>query len=68
MRLPSPLYAILDRSVSGGRDLPALLDAVLHAGEHGLDPALFHGAVLRNPAALPAIVSMLWRCSSAAVS
>lgn len=32
MRLPSPLYAILDRSVSGGRDLPALLDAVLAGG------------------------------------
>ncbi len=32
MRLPSPLYAILDRSVSGGRDLPGLLDAVLSGG------------------------------------
>ena len=33
MRLPSPLYAILDRSVvSGGRDLPALLEAVLAGG------------------------------------
>lgn len=32
MRLPSPLYAILDRSVSRGRDLPALLDAVLGGG------------------------------------
>ena len=32
MRLPSPLYAILDRSVSGGRELPALLDAVLGGG------------------------------------
>jgi thiamine-phosphate pyrophosphorylase len=30
--LPSPLYAILDRSVSGGRDLPALLGAVLAGG------------------------------------
>ncbi len=32
MRLPSPLYAILDRSVARGRDLPALLDAVLGGG------------------------------------
>jgi thiamine-phosphate diphosphorylase len=32
VRLPSPLYAILDRSVSGGRDLPGLLDAVLSGG------------------------------------
>lgn len=32
MRLPSPLYAILDRSVAGGRDLPALLEAVLAGG------------------------------------
>lgn len=32
MRLPSPLYAILDRSVSRGRDLPALLEAVLAGG------------------------------------
>lgn len=32
MRLPSPLYAILDRSVSAGRDLPSLLDAVLGGG------------------------------------
>ncbi len=32
MRLPSPLYAILDRSVARGRDLPALLDAVLAGG------------------------------------
>jgi murein L,D-transpeptidase YcbB/YkuD len=33
----------------------ALLNAVLRAGEHGLDPDQFHGAVLRNAAALPAI-------------
>ena len=32
MRLPSPLYAILDRSVARGRDLPWLLDAVLAGG------------------------------------
>jgi thiamine-phosphate pyrophosphorylase len=33
VRLPSPLYAILDRSVAaGGRDLPALLEAVLAGG------------------------------------
>ena len=32
MRLPSPLYAILDRSVAGGRDLPGLLEAVLAGG------------------------------------
>lgn len=32
MRLPSPLYAILDRSVAGGRDLPRLLEAVLAGG------------------------------------
>lgn len=32
MRLPSPLYAILDRSVARGRDLLALLDAVLAGG------------------------------------
>ena len=32
MRLPSPLYAILDQSVSAGRDLPGLLDAVLGGG------------------------------------
>ena len=32
MRLPSPLYAILDRSISAGRDLPTLLDAVLGGG------------------------------------
>lgn len=32
MRLPSPLYAILDRSASGGRALPDLLDAVLGGG------------------------------------
>lgn len=32
MRLPSPLYAILDRSLAGGRDLPRLLEAVLAGG------------------------------------
>jgi thiamine-phosphate diphosphorylase len=32
VRLPSPLYAILDQSVSAGRDLPGLLDAVLGGG------------------------------------
>ena len=32
MRLPSPLYAILDRSVAGDRDYPELLDAVLAGG------------------------------------
>jgi thiamine-phosphate diphosphorylase len=32
VRLPSPLYAILDRSVAGGRDLPGLLEAVLAGG------------------------------------
>jgi len=32
VRLPSPLYAILDRSVSRGRDLPGLLDSVLSGG------------------------------------
>jgi murein L,D-transpeptidase YcbB/YkuD len=33
----------------------ALLNAVLRAGEHGLDPDLFHGTLLRNAAGLPAI-------------
>jgi thiamine-phosphate pyrophosphorylase len=32
VRLPSPLYAILDRSVARGRDLPTLLEAVLAGG------------------------------------
>jgi thiamine-phosphate diphosphorylase len=32
VRLPSRLYAILDRSVAGGRDLPGLLEAVLAGG------------------------------------
>lgn len=32
MRLPSPLYAILDRSVARGRQLPELLEAVLAGG------------------------------------
>ena len=32
MRLPSPLYAILDRSVTRGRDLPNLLGAILTGG------------------------------------
>lgn len=32
MRLPSPLYAILDRSVALGRDLPGLLEAILAGG------------------------------------
>jgi len=32
VRLPSPLYAILDRSVSHGRDLPVLLEAILGGG------------------------------------
>ena len=32
MRLPSTLYAILDRSVSHGRDLPVLLEAILGGG------------------------------------
>jgi thiamine-phosphate pyrophosphorylase len=32
VRLPSPLYVILDRSVAGGRDLPDLLGAVLAGG------------------------------------
>lgn len=32
MRLPSPLYAILDPSVARGRDLPDLLEAVLGGG------------------------------------
>jgi murein L,D-transpeptidase YcbB/YkuD len=31
----------------------ALLSAVLRSGEHGLDPDLFHAALLRNAAALP---------------
>ncbi len=31
----------------------ALRNLVLRAGEHGLDPDLFHGALLGNPAALP---------------
>ena len=31
----------------------ALINAVLRSGEHGLDPDLFHGALLRNAAALP---------------
>ncbi|HKS88175.1 MAG TPA: L,D-transpeptidase family protein, partial [Stellaceae bacterium] len=30
----------------------ALLAAVMRAGEHGLDPGLFHAALLRTPAAL----------------
>src|SRR5579864_3756750 len=33
----------------------ALLNAVMRAGDHGLDPELFHGALLRNLAALPPI-------------
>jgi murein L,D-transpeptidase YcbB/YkuD len=33
----------------------ALLNAVRRAGEHGLDPDLFHGALLRNAAALSPI-------------
>jgi murein L,D-transpeptidase YcbB/YkuD len=33
----------------------ALLNAVLRAGDHGLDPDMFHAALLRNPAALPPI-------------
>jgi murein L,D-transpeptidase YcbB/YkuD len=33
----------------------ALINAVLRAGNHGLDPDLFHGALLRNAAALPPI-------------
>jgi len=32
VRLPSTLYAILDRSVSHGRDLPVLLEAILGGG------------------------------------
>ena len=32
MRLPSPLYAILDRSVARARELPELLEAVLAGG------------------------------------
>ncbi len=32
MRLPSPLYVILDRDSAGGRDLSALLDNVLAGG------------------------------------
>jgi thiamine-phosphate pyrophosphorylase len=32
VRLPSPLYAILDGSVSRGRDLPGLLNSVLAGG------------------------------------
>jgi thiamine-phosphate pyrophosphorylase len=32
VRLPSPLYAILDRSVAGGHGLPGLLDAILRGG------------------------------------
>jgi murein L,D-transpeptidase YcbB/YkuD len=37
------------------RQAEALLAAVWRAGEHGLDPELFHGALLRNPTALPPI-------------
>ena len=33
----------------------ALLGAVRRAGEHGLDPELFHAAALRDPSALPPI-------------
>jgi L,D-transpeptidase YcbB len=33
----------------------ALLDAIMAAGEQGLDPDLFHAALLRNPAALSPI-------------
>jgi thiamine-phosphate pyrophosphorylase len=32
VRLPSPLYAILDRSVARGRELPELLEAILAGG------------------------------------
>lgn len=32
MRLPSPLYVVLDRSASRGHDLPGLLDQVLLGG------------------------------------
>ena len=37
------------------RQAEALLGAVWRAGEHGLDPELFHAALLRNPGALPPI-------------
>jgi murein L,D-transpeptidase YcbB/YkuD len=33
----------------------ALLNTVMRAGEHGLDPELFHATQLRDPAALPPI-------------
>ncbi len=33
----------------------ALLNAVMRAGEHGLDPELFHATQLRDPAALPPV-------------
>ena len=33
----------------------ALLNTVMRAGEHGLDPELFHAALLRDPAGLPPI-------------
>jgi L,D-transpeptidase YcbB len=33
----------------------ALLNTVMRAGEHGLDPELFHAALLRDPASLPPI-------------
>ena len=39
----------------GRRRRQALVNAVLRAGEQGLDPDLFHGALLRNAAALPPI-------------
>jgi len=32
VKLPSPLYVILDREVTGGRDVKAVLDAVLAGG------------------------------------
>src|SRR6266496_4250036 len=37
----------------------SLVNAVLRTGEHGLDPDLFHGSLLRNVAALPPIESEL---------
>src|SRR5262249_14729305 len=53
-----PFYAAFDYQpvwTARPRQVEALLAAVWRAGEHGLDPDLFHGALLRNPAALPPI-------------
>jgi len=61
-----PLHAVLLRQFYWTHDFKpvwpshqaqanALLNLVLRAGDHGLDPELFHASLLRNPAALSPI-------------